>query len=363
MARDQVMQKAAAQFEARFGTSPDVTAYAPGRVNLLGEHTDYNGGLVLPMPLALGTAVSIGRGGSTGELQIASDAFEEADIRRLQAASNGAWSDYVLGSVREVGGDLEDGLRIMVSSDLPVGSGLSSSAALEVATMRAMADLTGQTIDAVELAKRARSVENDFVGLPCGIMDQFCVSVGEPGSALYLDTRTLQHEPVPLIPGYNFVIVHSGVSHKLTDDGYATRVKECQEACVELNVEMLSDLSQCDLERIGELAAPLNGRARHIVTENARVRSALDALSVGDAARFGTLMVESHASQRDDYSVSVPEVDALVENALKAGATGARLTGGGFGGSIVAFVEAGSVAGWCKTIEQESAGARVLAVT
>lgn len=364
MSKNDVIASARDGFKARFGRAPDAVAYAPGRVNLMGEHTDYNGGLVLPMPLALGTAAALGEGGLAGCLEAASDAFEDIDTRRFDEQAKGAWSDYVLGSLMEVlGAAPSSGMQAMIATDLPVGSGLSSSAAIEISTMRAACQMLGLDISPVDMAIKARSVENNFVGLPSGIMDQFSVSVGESGRAVFLDTRKLEHAPVPLPQGYKFVIVHSGVGHKLTDDGYAQRVEECRLACARLGVGMLSDLDVSDMDRINRLEAPLDGRSRHIVTENARVTSAVKALEAGDVARFGELMVESHNSQRDDYAVSVPQVDALIDGALDAGATGARLTGGGFGGSIVALVATDQVETWCDTITSRFLDTRILAIT
>ena len=356
---------AAALFEASFGTAPDVTAYAPGRVNLLGEHTDYNGGFVLPMPLGLGTAVALGRAGVRGRLEAASGEYNTVETRGLSDAPAAHWTDYIVGSLAQVfDGTLPaTGFQIAVAADLPIGSGLSSSAALEVATMRAVNAAFGLNLSPVEIAVRARKAENDFVGVPCGIMDQFSVSVGVPGSALFLDTRKLEHRAPPLPPSHSIVVVHSGVRHKLTEDGYVERVKQCKAACAALEVEMLSDLGLDDLPRIEALPAPLDGRARHIVTENERVLRAIEALESGDTAQFARLMTESHASQRDDYEVSVSEVDALVAGALDAGADGARLTGGGFGGSIVALVAKPRVPAFCETLTERFPNATVLAVT
>jgi len=364
MSHDDVIRTAREGFVKRFGTDPEAVAYAPGRVNLLGEHTDYNGGLVLPMPLALGTAAALGKTDTPG-LHAASDAFENIDKRDWTEPAKDVWSDYVLGSLMAA---LEHeipahGIEVMIATDLPVGSGLSSSAAIEIATMRGASELLDRAIDPVEMAIRARAVENNFVGLPSGIMDQFSVSVGTRGQAVFLDTRTLSYEPVPLPATHNFVIVHSGVGHQLSDSGYRERVRECSAACEALDVEMLSDLNAEDMSKINALEPPLEGRARHIVTENARVKAAISALKTGDVATFATLMNESHASQRDDYAVSTGKVDALVNGALEAGADGARLTGGGFGGSIVALVEKGRVTDWCETISDRFPKTRILAVT
>ena len=189
------------------------------------------------------------------------------------------------------------------------------------------------------LAALARRVENEFVGMACGIMDQFAVSVGRPGDALFLNTRTLDHSQVPLPRGHRLIVIHSGVSHKLTEDGYATRVAECNSACRHLGIDVLSDLTSAELHKLDKLPDIEKRRARHILTENQRVLDGIDALNAGDVQLFGALMVGSHISQRDDFEVSVPEVDQLVDAAMDAGAIGARLTGGGFGGSIVVLAQ------------------------
>ena len=347
-------QDAGAAFEAAFGTAPDLVSFAPGRVNLLGEHTDYNGGFVLPMTLGLGAAIAVGRGAAPGTLDIASANFDDPQTRQISETATGQWSDYILGSFKLVAADkvAEDGLKIMVTNDLPVGAGLSSSAAIEVGVLRACRDLFGSEADPVQVAKLARSVENDFVGMPCGIMDQFAVSVGTPFDALFLNTRTLEHRKVPLPGGHRLIVIHSGVAHKLTDDGYANRVKECNSAAALLGVEVLSDLGVNDLPKLQDLPETEAKRARHIITENQRVLDGVDALANDDATAFGQLMVASHASQRDDYAVSLPEIDVLVDAAMKTGAVGTRLTGGGFGGSIVVLATnetADSIADHIKT--------------
>lgn len=352
-------------FSKSFGSVPKASAYAPGRVNLLGEHTDYNGGYVLPMPLSLGTAVAIDFGGEPGTLVASSTSFEGVETRQLDDAPNGSWTDYVLGSIMVVldGKTPDAGIRVSISTDLPVGSGLSSSAALEVATIRALTTLLGLELSPTEIALLARRAENEFVGVPCGIMDQFSVSVGDPGKAVFLDTRKMESKIAPLPDTHNFIVVHSGVGHKLSDDGYIQRVAECTAACQNLNVALLSDLGLDDMDKIDASPAPLDGRARHIITENARVLQAVDCLTNGDTSAFAQLMIDSHNSQSKDYGVSVPEVDALVAGALDAGAEGARLTGGGFGGSIVALVAKDHVADWCKTIAGAFPSARILAIT
>lgn len=370
MSQDDLIAAASAGYTDAFGTAPDVVAYAPGRVNLLGEHTDYNGGLVLPMPLRIGTAVALGKGGPVGSVEIVSTSFDGKIIRDFNDAPSKSWTTPVLGSLKYLLKDAptDAGLQVMVTTNLPVRSGLSSSAAVEVGTMRAARQLFDIDIDDVAIAKLARKAENEFVGVPCGIMDQYSVSVGEPGHAVFLDTRNIVSENAPLPDTHQFAIVYSGVTHdnNAEDHGtgsYSQRVAECTAACEALGVETLSDLTLDDMAKINALPAPLDGRARHIVTENARVQDAVTALKAGDTTAFANLMIASHASQRDDYAVSVPEVDALVEGALASGATGARLTGGGFGGSVVALIENDLVDTWCERIAAAFPNARVVAVT
>jgi len=362
---DDLIRVAREGYEKHYGSAPEVVRFAPGRVNLLGEHTDYNGGFVLPMPLGLGVAIAIGRGGAPGDIRISSGEFEGVALRHGNEAATGDWSDYVLGGLEALVEDELDeaGLMVFVHGNLPVGAGLSSSAAVEVCTIRAAAELFGISLDPVDLALMARKVENEFVGMPCGIMDQFTVSVGAPGSALFLDTRTLVHHPAPLPDGHSFLVIHSGVSHQLTDSGYATRVAECRAACAALGVALLSDLGVEDLPRIDAIPEPLNRRARHIVTDNRLTREGLAALEAGDAETFGRLMIESHATERDNYEITVPETDAQVEAAVEMGALGARQTGGGFGGAIVVLVAESDVDGFCAEFQKRFPATRILAVT
>lgn len=355
--------RAIAAYKARFKAEPAASAFAPGRVNLMGEHTDYNGGCVLPVTLDLGIGIALGPAGRPGEVRLVSDGFAGEEVRRVGEGASGSWSDYAFGALLSVAETAikDDGLCVAVTSDLPSGAGLSSSAAIEVAAIRAAGAFHGKGPDPVATAIIARSVENDFVGMPCGVMDQFAVSVGHPGSALFLDTATLSHEAVPLLADHSFVVVHSGVSHKLTDDGYALRVQECSQACAALGVDALGELGLDALESIAALPEPLARRARHVVTENARVASAVSSMREGDPETLGSLMLASHKSQRDDYDVSVPEVDALVEGVMAFEATGARLTGGGFGGSIVALVRSNRVDEIVDQLTQNLPKARLLA--
>ncbi|HYH22466.1 MAG TPA: galactokinase [Azospirillum sp.] len=328
-----------ALFTKTFGTDAAATEKAPARANLLGEHTDYNNGFVLPTPLPYVTTVAVGPG-KPGEIEAHAAQFNETLTRRLDAPAHGDWLDYVLGCVKVIGqqGVPVEGLRVAIESDVPMGAGISSSAALEVATLRALRRWLELSIDDEMLARLGQRAESGYVGMPCGIMDQMVSSVGRPGTALFLDTLSLDYQHVPLPRSHQFAVVHSGVAHRLTDGGYRQRRSECEAAAAALNVGSLRALDVDDLPAVEALPEPLNRRARHVITENRRVLDGVVALRADDAQTFGKLMVESHRSQRDDYAVSLPEIDALVETALKHGAIGARLTGGGFGGCIIALV-------------------------
>lgn len=351
-------------YEQAFGCQPDAVSFAPGRVNLLGEHTDYTGGLAMPMPLNLGVAVAIGRGAEPGVVELFSETLSETDRRPADDPPAGRWSDYVLGCLQAVAQEeiLRDGCRCAVSATLPVGAGLSSSAAVEVATLRAANALYNRTVSANDLAQIALKVENDYVGVPCGIMDHVAASSGVPGLALLLDTRTLAVSAVRLPVNHNFVVIHSGISHQLMLDAYSERVAECARAASELGVAQLGELAVGDLGRATDLTEPLGRRVRHVVTENARVRAGVADLEAGEAASFGRRMIESHLSQRDDFEVSIARVDALVDGAMRSGALGARLTGGGFGGAIVALVRDVHLDAFCAAIRAGFPEARVLAV-
>lgn len=352
-----------AKHRAHFGCLAEATASAPGRVNLLGEHTDYNGGLVMPIALRdLGVEIAASRG-TPGKVEIWSHTFDATASREIGECRSGHWSDYILGCTAAIARDAiaEHGLRASVHTTVPLGAGLSSSAALEVATIRVITKLFDLPMSPVETAIAARKVENDFVGVPCGIMDQFASSVGTPGEALFLNIRTLAFETAPGLPGHCFVVIDSGVRHQLIDGGYAQRVAECQAACDALRVTALSDLGLDDLPSIDALPEPLNRRARHIVTDNNLTRKGLAALRAGDARTFGHLMTQSHATERDNYQITVPETDALAEGAVSCGALGARQTGGGWGGAVVALVPRETLQVWMARVETAFPRTRMLA--
>jgi galactokinase len=322
-----------------------VLASAPGRVNLIGEHTDYNGGFVLPTAIPQRTWVALSRSRDDMVRAWSANLGDGGQMRgyRLAAESRaGRWIDYVQGctqALREDGHHL-DGFNLAVVSDVPLGSGVSSSAALEVSVLRGLRELFGLALDEVQVALLGQRAENDFVGAPVGVMDQMAASLADEHTALFLDTRTLECKTVSLPPGASLIVVNSGVAHKHASGDYRTRRAECERAAALLGVIQLRDLSVADLGRADSLPEPLGRRVRHVVTENQRVLDAVQSMESGDLPGLGALFVDSHTSQRDDYGVSVPEIDLLVELACsQPGVFGARLTGGGFGGSIVALAE------------------------
>jgi len=325
-------------FQEIFGTLPEASAQAPGRVNLLGEHTDYQEGYVLPTPLPYFTQVEAGR--AQGRVEAYSENLKELRARPLASPPQGDFLDYLLGVVwalKEAGYEVP-GARFYVRSQVPLGAGLSSSAALEVAALRALRVLYRLPLNDKDLALLGQKAEVGYVGVRCGIMDQMAASLGEPGKALFLDTRTLSHENLPLPPGTRVVVLDLGLERRLAEAGYNQRRQEAEEAARRLGVRTLRDVT--DLCLVESLPPPLDKRARHIVGENLRVLRGVEALRRGDARAFGELMTQSHRSLSQDYEVSLPELDQLVEEALKAGALGAKLTGAGFGGAVVALVEA-----------------------
>lgn len=327
-----------------------VEARAPGRVNLIGEHTDYNDGFVLPCAIAYDTRVAA----SAREDRVVTvqSRFEDRavfDLARLPARRLGSWSDYVRGmliELREAGVALR-GADFRITGSVPLGAGLSSSASLEIATALAMLALADARMDAVELARVAQRAEMTHTGTRCGIMDQFAVLFAQPGYALLLDTRALAFELVAVPAQAAFVICNTMVKHELAASAYNERRSECEQSVRLLrerypHIAALRDLPLEQLEQAQSVLSPrLLSRARHVVTENARVLEAAQALKAGDLARFGALMYASHESLRVDYAVSAPELDTMVDLARQFdGTMGARMTGGGFGGCTVNLVRA-----------------------
>jgi galactokinase len=332
-------------FHDLFGRDPAVTTHAPGRVNLIGEHTDYNGGFVLPSPIPQHTTVGL-LPRSDDTVRVASDSVAGGlrSYRLGEEHPGHDWLDFVQGVTRilRAEGHALHGFEALVSSDVPLGSGLSSSASLTVSLMRALRAAFTLKLDDLKLARLCQRVENEFVGAQVGVMDPMACSLGEEGGALFIDTRTLQYKRLPLPAGADLVVLNSGVAHRHSAGDYNTRRSECERACGLLGVRQLRDLDLSALPRLVELPEPLGRRARHVITENARVLAAVESLQSNDLERLGKLFFESHESQRDDYAVSVAELDLLVKLArADADVYGARLTGGGFGGSIVLLARAG----------------------
>ncbi len=342
-------------FAERFGTAPSVRADAPGRVNLIGEHTDYNGGFVLPTAIPQRAAVYLAPRRDRTVRAASLDADDDGAVHTYvlgEETPGRGWLDYVQGATRllqEVQG--EDGAALsgfdaLIAADVPIGSGLSSSAALLVALLRALRDAFGLALDDVALARLAQRVENDFVGVRVGVMDPMAASLADSDAALFLDTRSLAFRRVPLPrEAFELAVVDSGVAHRHAGGGYNARRAECEEAAQRLGVAQLRDLAPGDLDRAMALPEPLGRRVRHVVTENARVLNAVAAIETHDAAALGALFDASHASMRDDYEVSTPDVDRLVGLAQAAPEVfGARLTGGGFGGAVIALCRPGTAA-------------------
>jgi galactokinase len=332
-------------FAKLFGRQAEVSAEAPGRVNLIGEHTDYNGGFVLPVAIPQRTRVELVARGDR-RVRVWSAQYPGAspiEYALGEEVREGSWADYVKGMTRVLAehGAI-GGFDARIESDVPVGSGLSSSAALEIAIGRAIRVRFSLALDDVTLALMGRRAENEFVGAPVGIMDQMACSLATTDAALFLDTRTLEYSHVAIPEGAALIVIGSGVTHSHASGDYATRRRECADAARLLGVDQLRDVTTADLGRVNALPQPLNRRARHVVTEDARVLEAVEALRADDLTRAGRLFAESHVSMRDDFAVSVPPVDTLVNIAMSVeGVYGARLTGGGFGGAIVALSMAG----------------------
>ena len=326
-----------------FGGGAFVVASAPGRVNLIGDHTDYADGFCLPMPLNLKTEVAVAASDEFSAFSLSNDEMKRFDPA---ASAQGNWSDYVAGPIRvlqEAGIDVPP-LNVLIRSAVPQGAGVSSSAALEVAVIRACLAFVGAELPDAEIARLAQRAENSYCGLQCGILDQMACAVGRPGQALLLDCRINEGRLVGVPRGFHFVVLHCGQERKLVDGAYNQRRAAVEKAAGVLGVPALRDATP-EMVETGLDDPELRKRARHVVSENLRVLAAVDALQMGDVAGFGKLMTESHWSLARDYEVSTPALDRLVESVLAHGAVGARLTGAGFGGCIVALAHPGDLAG------------------
>jgi galactokinase len=352
MSRDAVVDA----FRRHWGQEPGPVVRAPGRVNLIGEHTDYNDGFVLP--LAIDRAVWIAlRPREDRRVTVHAVEFGdsiEVDLGRLEKGGP-PWAEYVKGvawSLLEAGLPLT-GWHGTIMGDIPIGAGLSSSAALEVATARAFAAVSGWAWEPRVMAHATQRAENEWVGVPCGIMDQLVSICGVAGHALLIDCRTLAIDPVPLPPGVAVVVLDTGTRRGVGDSAYQERRRECQQAARRLGVPALRDLTSAGLaDAAADLPQVLQRRARHVVGENERTQQAARALRSGRAEEAGLLMNASHASMRDDFEISTPELDAIVEAARdRADCLGARLTGAGFGGCAVALVREGDLPAFVSAVE------------
>jgi galactokinase len=323
-----------------------IRAFGPGRVNLIGEHTDYNDGLCLPFAIAAGVTVQASDGPDGAIAAHAADLGEDdAFALDPDVAAGDGWRAFVRGIAAELlrAGHALRGATVTIRGDVPRGSGLSSSAALEVALALALLAHSGrpEPADRRDLARLCSRVENDWVGAQTGLLDQLAALFGRDGHAVRLDMRSLTVEPVPLrLDGWRLVTVDSGVEHTHAGSGYNERRRECREAGEQLGVASLRDATA---DAAAKLPAPLDRRVRHVLAENARVDEAVAALRDGDLERLGALLDASHTSLRDDYEVSVPEVDRLVERLRGGGAAGARMVGGGFGGAVLALYPPGAL--------------------
>ncbi len=345
-------EQARTRHRVLFGTDPEAISFAPGRVNLIGEHTDYNGGNVLPMAIDMGTMCAASRrpDGRFGlhSRQVNGPIVQVDPATFTRTAANG-WLGYVVGAlaVAEERGWSSGGVDLSIDADLPLGAGLSSSASLECAVLSAVIALNGAEVAPIDVALAAQQVEHEFAHVPCGIMDQAVAMLAQPGSALLLDSATLASETVPLHLdrlGLQVLLIDTNVRHDLADGAYANRRATCEHAAESLGVTHLAEIPLADIARLDALTEPELSRARHVITEQARVADAVRAFEESDAPALGRAFAGSHASLSRDYEVSCPELDVAVSAAVVGGATAARMTGGGFGGNVVALCRPEAIA-------------------
>ena len=345
------------KFLETFGAEPDLVAAAPGRVNLIGEHIDYSDGFVLPFAIKDRTLVAA-RKRNDSTFRIASvqrrNKIVTVDISKVKPGLKGEWERYALGVLWALG--VKEGVDLLIDGHVPLGAGLSSSAALECSVATAMNHLFDLGFNLEELARLTQKAENQYVGVPCGIMDQSVSLMATQGSALLLDCRDLTTKNIPFdvaSSGLELLIIDTQAHHALTDGGYAERRASCESVVAKLGITSLRELSMEQLENSrGLLTETEFVRARHAVTEMKRVLECVEALSNSDFEKVGQLINQSHTSLRDDYTVSCPELDTAVEAALAAGALGSRMVGGGFGGSAIALIQASKTTETIKAVEK-----------
>ena len=356
-----VKQRALAAFEEKFGVKADFLSYAPGRVNLIGEHTDYNDGFVMPCAIKFGTAIAARFNGSDKMRVLAVDVngdYDEFTVTAdMQKHESKTWSNYLRGVTKLIceRGCKVEGMDVAICGDVPLGAGLSSSASLEVSFGNLLSQACDLNIDLQDIALIGQAAEA-YIGCKCGIMDQTISACGQEGCAMRLDCRTLEKQHVKVPQGLEVLIVNSNVKHALVGGEYNERRAQCEEAARVLGVKALRDatMEMLDAKR-AELDDVTYRRARHVITEDDRVLAAVKAFESGDLAKLAELMYASHCSMRDDFEITIPEIDGLVEIIRKAIGENAavRMTGGGFGGSVVAVVEPAKIPAITAAIDAE----------
>jgi galactokinase len=345
------------KFLETFGEEPDLVAAAPGRVNLIGEHIDYSEGFVLPFAIKDRTMVAA-RKRDDSTVRVASaqrrNKIVTVDIADVKPGLKGEWERYALGVLWSMG--VTSGVDLMIDGHVPLGAGLSSSAALECSVATAMNHLFDMGFNLEELARLTQKAENQYVGVPCGIMDQSVSLMATNGFALLLDCRDLSTRNIPFdvaSHGLELLIIDTQAHHALTDGGYAERRASCESVAAKLHVKSMRELTITQLDSSRDLLSETEYiRARHAITEMKRVLDCVEALSSGDFVKVGQLLNQSHLSLRDDYNVSCPELNAAVEASLVAGALGSRMVGGGFGGSAIALIQASKTSETIGVVEK-----------
>lgn len=354
-------------YEAAYQKPATDIFFAPGRVNLIGEHTDYNGGFVFPCALSFGTYILLSK---NDEQKINFRSLNMETVYSLELTQlseplpNKAWANYPLGVFAQFikrGVAITQGYDILFWGNVPAGAGLSSSAAMEVVTAYALNDLLGTNYGLVDLAKIGRAAEHEFAGVMCGIMDQFASAHGKVDHAIYLNCDTLEYDLVPVkLDGIKVVVTNTHSPHKLDSGSFNDRVRQCQLAVEQINsvrpIQYLAELSQVDFDQVKDAITDetAHRRARHVVGEVQRTKDAVEALKNGDIVKFGQLMNQSHVSLRDDYEVTGPQLDALAEAAWKIdGVLGSRMTGGGFGGCTVSLVREEAIPAFIEKVGAE----------
>ena len=345
------------KFLETFGVEPDLIAAAPGRVNLIGEHIDYSEGFVLPFAIKDRTFAAI-RKRDDSMVRVVSaqrrNKIVTVDINAVKPGLKGEWERYALGVLWSMG--VKTGVDLMIDGHVPLGAGLSSSAALECSVATAVNHLFDLGLSLEDLARITQKAENQYVGVPCGIMDQSVSLMATNGSALLLDCRDLSTRNIPFdvaSSGLELLIIDTQAHHALTDGGYAERRASCESVAAKLSVKSMRELTMAQLESSKNLLSDVEFiRARHAVSEMQRVLDCVEALSQADFVKVGELINQSHISLRDDYTVSCPELDTAVDASLAAGALGSRMVGGGFGGSAIALIEASKTSETIKAIEK-----------